>query len=519
MKISTQAMMQKPIDAMIDQQSVLDKVQNQLATGKRILQPSDDPSGTARANQLRDSLGRTNQYIENGDSTDARLTQEESIFGSMVNAMQRARELAIQSLNDTYTAKDRMGIGEEIEQLFQEMMGLVNTRDASGEYLFGGFQGDREPFSYTYSINNTLTSQSNIGSAIATSSAAAGTNGVIADVLRFSGNVSTEITIIENETATSIAAKVNADAALGAAGITATATNSVTLTVPNGAQTSATGYAFSVNGNAVGPIDFTGAADLNTLAAAIQAADATLTATVSGSDIIVTNATGADIRIEDVTDGLVANSNGVLKVNGISLNEMGASTSNDSISIGGTVTYTSATSVDYKIVSNHSQNVMRSNLTQSQELVLDYNGDRGQRDIKIGDGVVIQMNDPGDEIFVNLPSAEDPSVNKSMFNMLYDFMSELKNGVRPSDDVLTNIDTAMDQIENTRAKVGSRLNMIERQRMINEDYSVFTQQNISRIEDLDMAEAISILNQQLLSMQVLQQTYTRVSSLSMFNYM
>lgn len=510
--------MQKPVDAMLDQQAILDKVQNQLATGKRILQPSDDPSGTARSNQLRDSLGRTDQYIVNGDTADARLTQEESIFGSMVNSMQRARELAIQSLNDTYSSKDRIGIGAEIEQLFQEMMGLSNTRDASGEYLFGGMQGDREPFSYTYSINNTLTSQKNIGSAIASSSAVAGTNGVVADELKFSEGVNTTISIVDNEEASSIAAKVNADAALAAAGITASAANSATLTVPNGAQTSATGYAFSINGSAIGPIDFTGAADLSTLATAIDGV-AGISATVVGPDIIVTNATGADIRIEDVTDGLAANSNGVLKVNGVSLDEMGANTSNDSISIGGSVTYSSATSVDYKIVSDHAKNVMRSNLTQSQELVLDYNGDRGQRDIKIGDGVVIQMNDPGDEIFVNLPSAEDPSVNKSMFNMLYDFMNELKTGVRPSDDILTNIDIAMDSIENTRAEVGSRLNMIERQRMINEDYSVFTLQSISRIEDLDMAEAISILNQQLLSMQVLQQTYTRVSSLSMFNYM
>ncbi|MDH3354583.1 MAG: flagellar hook-associated protein FlgL [Chromatiales bacterium] len=519
MRVSTKTMQQQPVKAMLEQQEVLSKVQKQLALGKSILQPSDDPSGTARANQLRDAMGRSNQYMVNGDTAEDRLTQEESIFGSMVNSMQRARQLAVQSLNDSYNAQDRMGIGEEIEQFFQEFMGLVNTQSASGEYLFSGFQGDTKPFSDTYSIKSTLTTQEHVGNAVATTSAPIGANGVIADVLQFSGDVGTKITVTDNEEASSIATKINADTALAAAGITATASNSVTMTIPNNAQTYASGYTFSINGNPIAVQDFTGGANLTTVAAAIQAADATLNAVVRGSDIVITNATGNDIRIEDVTDGLASNTDSIMAVNGIALDELGAKTSNDSISIGGTVAINSGGSVDYKVVSTHSKNVMRSSLTQSKDLVLDYHGDSGQRDIRIGDSVKIQMNDPGDELFVNLPSAENPDKNKSLFNVLYDFMSELKSGVRPSDDVLTDIDTAMSQIETTRAKVGSRLNMIDRQRMVNEDYSIFAQQSVSKIEDLDMAEAISILNQQLLSMQVLQQTYTRVSSLSMFNYL
>jgi flagellar hook-associated protein 3 FlgL len=517
MKLSTHTIMNQPVKAMLEQQEALNKVQRQLATGKNILQPSDDPSGSARANQLRDAMGRTNQYIVNGDTAEARLSQEESIFSSMVNSMQRVRELAIQSLSGTYSDRDRMGIGAEIEHSFQEIMGLANTRSANGEYLFGGYKNDIKPFDYSYTINSVLTSQSNIGAAVATTSA--GTNGVVADVLKFSGDVSASISIVDNEEASSIAAKINADASL--AGFTATASNAVTITVPNSAQTYASGYTFSINGNPVAVQDFTGGADLNSLAAAIQAADASLTATVSGPDIIITNATGADIRIGDVSDGLATSADAVMTVNGVVLDEAGGTkSSNDSIVIGGQVQIDDlGVSVDYQITATHEKNVMRSNLTQSKDMVSIYNGDNGQRDIRIGDNVKIQMNDAGNELFMNLPSAVDPSVNKSLFNMLYDFMSDLQAGVRPSDDILTDIDTAMGQVETTRAAVGSRLNIIDRQRSINEDYSIFSQQNISRIEDLDMAEAISLLEQQLLSLQVLQQTFSRVSGLSMFNYL
>ncbi|MCW8888444.1 MAG: flagellar hook-associated protein FlgL [Gammaproteobacteria bacterium] len=517
MKLSTRTIQQQPVKAMLEQQEALNKVQRQLASGKSILIPSDDPSGMARANQLRDSMNRANQYIRNGGTAEVRLSMEESVLSSLVNSLQRARELSIQALNDTNSSDDRQNIGKEISNLFEEIIGMANTRGENGEFIFSGFQGDTEPFSYTTSIASTISSQINIGNPTAASGV--GGNGVVADTLTFTGDVSTEINIVANESADSIVGKVIADASLAAAGVTATASNSVAITIPNGAQTYATGFGFSVNGNAVGPIDFTGAADLNTMAAAIQAADGTLTATVNGSDIIVTNATGEDIRIEDVTDGLVANTSGVMKVNGYSLDELGSNTSNDSINIGGTISFNSVGSVDYKIISEKPKNVMRSLLSQTEQFSLTYNGDSGQRDIKIGDSVKLQMNDTGDELFVNLQSAADPSQNKSLFNTLYDLMSELKSGIRPSDDAITDIDTAMKQIESTRSDVGARLNTIERQQYLNEDYSIFSQENISRIEDLDMAEAISLLNQQLLTMQVLQQTYTRVSNLSMFSYL
>jgi len=530
MKLSTQTIQQQPIKAMLEQQESLNKVQKQLASGKRILIPSDDPTGVARANQLRDSMNRADQYIRNGDAAEVRLSLEETVLSSLVNSLQRARELTVQSLNDSNNSDDRKNIGKEVANLFDEVVGLANSRGENGEFLFSGFQGDTEPFSYNTTVAMNLSSKINIGAPKAATTAPAGTNGVVADVLTFSGGVGTSISIDDNETAESIVTKILADTSLSTAGITATASNSVTMTIPNSAQTYATGYSFSINGNTVpvpagsgglyDPIDFTNpAVDLNTVALAIVEADPTLTATVNGPDILITNATGADIRIEDVTDGLPANSNSIMRVNDIDLDEMGANTSNDSITIGGTISFNSASSVDYKIASDHSKNVMRSLLTQSEQLVLDYNGDHGQREIKIGDSVKLKANDTGDELFVNLESAADPSVNKSMFNTLYDLMSELQSGIRPSDDALTDIDTAMIQIEKTRSDVGARLNTIERQQFLNEDYSIFAKENISRIEDLDMAEAIAMLNQQMLTMQVLQQTYTRVTNLSMFNYL
>lgn len=84
---------------------------------------------------------------------------------------------------------------------------------------------------------------------------------------------------------------------------------------------------------------------------------------------------------------------------------------------------------------------------------------------------------------------------------------------------MTDLDTATERLGETRTKVGARINIIDRQWEANTSFQLFAQENISLIEDIDWAEAISRLETQQLTLQVLQQTYSRVTSLSMFNYM
>ncbi len=140
MRISSMQVFRQGVDAMLAQQTRLATTQNQLATGKRIVNPSDDPTGAASLIGLSESSRVTEQYQRNIDRAVSRLELEDSVLGSVVEGIQRARELTVQGLNTTNNAGDRNAIAKEIRQILDEVKGLANRKDGTGNYLFGGYQ-------------------------------------------------------------------------------------------------------------------------------------------------------------------------------------------------------------------------------------------------------------------------------------------------------------------------------------------------------------------------------------------
>lgn len=149
MRISSMQIFRQSVDSMLDQQSNLARTQNQLASGKRIVNPSDDPTGAASLIGLSESSKITAQYQRNIDQVSARLELEDSVLASVVDNVQRARELTIQGLNTTNSAQDRDAIAKEIRQILGEVSGLANRKDGTGNYLFGGFQVKTVPVTET----------------------------------------------------------------------------------------------------------------------------------------------------------------------------------------------------------------------------------------------------------------------------------------------------------------------------------------------------------------------------------
>jgi len=147
MRISTLQMFRQSVDTILDQQTKLNKTQNQLSTGKRINNPSDDPTGAAQLVKLSETSRITEQYQNNILAARSRLVLEESTLGSAGDALQRIRELTIAALNDTNGAAERTAIAVEVRQLAEEVMGLANSKDGSGQFMFAGFQVLTMPFS------------------------------------------------------------------------------------------------------------------------------------------------------------------------------------------------------------------------------------------------------------------------------------------------------------------------------------------------------------------------------------
>ena len=147
MRISTAQMYYKGVTAMLDKQAELAKTQQQLATGERILAPSDDPAAATQAMQLEQIIETTKQYQRNANYAESRLSLEETVLVEVGNILQRVRELAVRANNDTLSAGDRTAIAAEVRSVQKDLVQLANTQDANGEYVFAGFKTATIPFS------------------------------------------------------------------------------------------------------------------------------------------------------------------------------------------------------------------------------------------------------------------------------------------------------------------------------------------------------------------------------------
>lgn len=146
MRISTSQLFQSGVSAMQRAQSDLNHTSLQMATGRRILTPSDDPGGATLSVKLQAAVSSVEQYQRNVDIATPRLQQEEAQTVAAENLLQRARELVLSGNNDTYSAEDRRTFANEIRQLRGDLLDIANTKDANGEYLFAGTRSHTTPF-------------------------------------------------------------------------------------------------------------------------------------------------------------------------------------------------------------------------------------------------------------------------------------------------------------------------------------------------------------------------------------
>ena len=300
-RISTSQIVDASINSMLDQQARVYDTQVKLSTGRRFTRPSEDPAAAARVLGLSERISMTEQYQENIRAARNRLELEDTVLGNIGNALQRARELTVQGLNDSLGASDRQAIAVEIRQILSEVQEQANGKDANDEYLFAGNRIQTKPFT------------------------------------------------------------------------------------DDGAGT------FS------------------------------------------------------------------------------------------------------------------------------YQGDQGQRLVQVGPSTRVAVGDPGLDVFMKVSDAAG-TANQSVFETLYLLAEELDANA-PTGDRLTELDNALERINETRAKVGARLQSLDREEDTNASALTRLQATRSQIEDLDIAQAATDLNRQMVVLQAAQQAYVKINSLSLFNFL
>ncbi len=395
MRISTAYMFNQNLTAMLSQQTELGKTQLQVATGKKILNPADDPVAAIAILNLQREFNLTKQYLSNANKAENKLVVEEGALNSSTDILQRVHELAIQALNDTNSQTERNVMAQEMEQLNKQLLSLANTRDSNGNYLFSGFKSDTQPYASVGANYAGDSGQRNL-------------------------QIGTGVLIETNDPGDQIFEAEHVQ----------------TLVTDNAGPSSAS-------------LTITAIGQDNVFSAPITVSFALATNTLTVTD---------GSNIETITPYAAGDP--------IVLNELN---------------------------------------TQFPAFTLQLDGSLADGDS------------------YTLDTQVTPS--QTVFKTINDFAAALRNNTVSANDspnngdFLTNIATAMQTVIDAQAKVGTRLNIIDQQRDINEGLSVNTKKTLSVIQDLDYAEAISRLSRQMAGLQAAQQSFTRVQGLSLFNYL
>ncbi|MGH2356137.1 MAG: flagellar hook-associated protein FlgL [Chloroflexota bacterium] len=153
MRVTNRMLVQTVLDNLQQNNEALDRVQQQLSSGKRVTRPADDPVAAALAVRLRQERAAGAQFNRNVDQAQNWLAATDQALSDVGTALARVRELAVQASNDTYSAQDRASAAQEVAQLRDHVMAALNSRAGGDQYLFGGTKTTTLPFTTDASGN------------------------------------------------------------------------------------------------------------------------------------------------------------------------------------------------------------------------------------------------------------------------------------------------------------------------------------------------------------------------------
>jgi flagellar hook-associated protein 3 FlgL len=149
MTISTLTFQTNALAEMEALETAMTQTQTELSTGSKLPNAAADPAATEQVNQLNMTLAASQQYVSNGTAATANLQLEQSALTSATNALQSARDLAVEANNGALSATDRQDIATQLQQLQNALLGAANSTDPAGNYLFAGTASGTQPFAQT----------------------------------------------------------------------------------------------------------------------------------------------------------------------------------------------------------------------------------------------------------------------------------------------------------------------------------------------------------------------------------
>lgn len=516
MRISSNTIYDTGVANLQQQSARLMQIQEQIGASRRILTPSDDPSGAARVLEISQSQGISQQFDANIGAASDSLALEESVLASISDVLQSAKDATNAAGNGGYNQSDRLTLASALRGQYQELLGLANSTDTSGQYMFAGYRSATSPFSQTspgvVAYNGDQgqrllqvgpTRQIEVsdsggglfvnvpdgnGSFVTKAGTNTGTglidNGNVLDVTKWDSLVNKNFSIKFAGTATVAAATTNTvGGASGKAGIV------------NQTQWNAGSKNYSIKFTATPP-----AATYDIIDNATGNALVTGAAYTSGATI---NFKGMDVVI---TDGAVA------------------------LNVGDrfTINPGAASSLTYDIQDSTGKSLLDGRTGGSPPYVRSYSPGTS---ISLKSEGAEPAFDYGVETKISgAPAAGDtfsiaPSTTKDVFKTLSDLAALLESGsgatARTNELSRMQLDltNALNNIIAARSSVGTRMKELDGLKNGNDSLALQYSQSLSRLQDLDYAKAASDFTQQQVTLQAAQQTFVKVAGLSLFNYL
>jgi flagellar hook-associated protein 3 FlgL len=121
------------------------KAVQEVATGKRVSVPSDDPAAAAALVQNLAQASQTDQYLQNTSSVEGLLQTGDSALSSVVTVLNQAIGLGVQGTTGTLSASDRQAVAQQVQGIFNQVVQLANS-SYQGNYIFAGTATTAPPF-------------------------------------------------------------------------------------------------------------------------------------------------------------------------------------------------------------------------------------------------------------------------------------------------------------------------------------------------------------------------------------
>lgn len=148
MRIATAYFFSATTAALQAKQADMYHTQQQIATGRRIVTPSDDPIGTTLALQTSQAKAMSENNLNNIRSAKTKVQGETVTLEAIRKTLVSAKSVAI-GAGGSPSQQERADFAGFLQQIYQDMLGYANSLDSNGNYMFAGYKGGTIPFTQT----------------------------------------------------------------------------------------------------------------------------------------------------------------------------------------------------------------------------------------------------------------------------------------------------------------------------------------------------------------------------------